>query len=86
MTIKLNSINTFVISLPHETLRRKAIRKKLIGVCEKFEFFDAINAREYKALSEEFVLKGELINNKNSQKIKLKTNHCCLTHCQSLNL
>jgi len=46
MTIKLNSINTFVISLPHETLRRKAIRKKLTGVCEKFEFFDAINARK----------------------------------------
>ena len=46
MNKKINSIHTFVISLPDEMLRRKTIRKKLNGVCQKFEFFDAIDARK----------------------------------------
>ena len=46
MNIKINSIHTFVISLPHEILRRKKIKMKLKGVCDKFEFFDAIDARK----------------------------------------
>jgi len=46
MNIKKNSIHTFVISLPHEILRRKTIRKKMKEVCEKFEFFDAIDAKK----------------------------------------
>jgi len=46
MNIKMNSIHTFVISLPHEIRRRKTIRRKLNGVCTKFEFFDAIDARK----------------------------------------
>jgi glycosyl transferase family 25 len=46
MKIQINSVHTFVISLPNEILRRKTIRKKLKGVCEKFEIFDAIDARK----------------------------------------
>jgi hypothetical protein len=42
-----------------------------------------IKAREYKKLSEEFVLKGLLINNKYNQKIKLKINHFWFNHTQS---
>ena len=50
MTLKLNSIHTFVISLPHESLRRKTIQKKLNGVCERFEFFDAIDGKKVNLL------------------------------------
>ena len=45
-----------------------------------------IKAREYKKLSEEFILNGVLISSRYIQKIKLKTNHCCLIHCQLFNL
>ena len=38
MNKKINSIHTFVISLPRESLRRKAILKKLNDVPGTFEF------------------------------------------------
>ena len=50
MTIKSNSIHTFVISLSHESLRRKTIKKKLDRVSKEFEFFDAIDARKINLL------------------------------------
>ena len=50
MSLKLKSIHTFVISLSHETLRRKSIIKKLKKVPGTFEFFDAIDARKINLL------------------------------------
>ena len=41
-----------------------------------------IKAREYKKLSEGFLLNGVLKIKRYSQKIKLKINHCCFNHFQ----
>jgi len=50
MTLKLNSMYTYVISLPHESLRRKTILKKLRNVPGDFEFFDAIDGNKINLL------------------------------------
>jgi glycosyl transferase family 25 len=50
MTIKSNSIQIFVISLSHESLRRKTIKKILNPVSERFEFFDAVDAQKINLL------------------------------------
>ena len=50
MTIKTNSIQIFVISLSHESLRRKTIKKTLNPVSERFEFFDAVDAQKINLL------------------------------------
>jgi glycosyl transferase family 25 len=50
MTIKSNLIQTFVISLSHESLRRKTIKKILNPVSERFEFFDAVDAQKINLL------------------------------------
>ena len=50
MSLKLKSIHTFVISLSHETLRRKSIIKKLKKVPGTFEFFDAIDGKKVNLL------------------------------------
>ena len=46
MTLKINSMHTFVISLPQESLRRKAMLKKLNDIPGNSEFFDAIDGRK----------------------------------------
>jgi len=53
MTLKLNSMCTFVISLPHESLRRKTIQNKLHNVPGNFEFFDAIDGKKINLLQHE---------------------------------
>ena len=50
MNLKLNSIHTFVISLPYEALRRKSIVNKLTEVPGTFEFFDAIDGKKINLL------------------------------------
>ena len=50
MNLKLNSIHTFVISLPYEELRRKSIVNKLTEVPGTFEFFDAIDGKKINLL------------------------------------
>ena len=50
MTSKTNSMHTFVISLSHEILRRKAILKKLNDIPGNFEFFDAIDGKKINLL------------------------------------
>ena len=50
MNKKINSIHTFVISLPRESLRRKTILKKLNDVPGTFEFFDAIDGKKINLL------------------------------------
>ena len=50
MNLKLNSIHTFVISLPYEELRRKSMVNKLTKVLGTFEFFDAIDGKKINLL------------------------------------
>ena len=50
MTLKINSIHTYVISLPKESLRRKTILKTLNNIPGTFEFFDAIDGKKINLL------------------------------------
>ncbi|MDA9210692.1 glycosyltransferase family 25 protein [Methylophilaceae bacterium] len=50
MTSKINSIHTFVISLPYEHKRRKTIKKTLERFSLEFEFFEAIDGKKLNLL------------------------------------
>lgn len=50
MTLKINLMHTFVISLPHESLRRKTLLKTLNNIPGTFEFFDAIDGKKINLL------------------------------------
>jgi len=46
MILKEKKIQTFVISLANEKVRRKTIKTKLKGICDDFVFFDGIDGRK----------------------------------------
>ena len=46
MLRQFSDIKVFVISLAREKQRREAIQKRLNGICNTFEFFDAIDGKK----------------------------------------
>jgi len=46
MLRQFSDIKIFVISLAREKQRREAMQKKLYGICDTFEFFDAIDGKK----------------------------------------